>query len=67
MTARRLLPTLLVLAPLAVAAPAAAQHAHDLPAGRAPGLGRVAFATSCAALSREPFERGLALLHSFWY
>src|SRR5437773_9930013 len=30
-------------------------------------LGSVSFPTSCAASVQKPFERGVALLHSFWY
>ena len=30
-------------------------------------LGTVHFPTSCAAQVQHPFERGVALLHSFWY
>ena len=30
-------------------------------------IGRVSFATSCAAAVQAPFERAVALLHSFWY
>src|SRR5438067_5728344 len=30
-------------------------------------LGSVSFPTSCAANVQKPFERGVALLHSFWY
>jgi hypothetical protein len=30
-------------------------------------LGTVHFPTSCAAAVQKPFERGVALLHSFWY
>ncbi|HEV7218681.1 MAG TPA: tetratricopeptide repeat protein [Terriglobales bacterium] len=30
-------------------------------------LGTVHFPVSCSALSQKPFERGVALLHSFWY
>src|SRR6267378_7489205 len=30
-------------------------------------LGRVHFPVSCAAAVQKPFERGVALLHSFWY
>jgi hypothetical protein len=30
-------------------------------------LGTVHFPVSCAADVQEPFERGVALLHSFWY
>jgi tetratricopeptide (TPR) repeat protein len=50
---------------LAVASPLRAQHehAHD-PEG---ALGRVVFRTSCAPAAQERFERGLAMLHSFWF
>ncbi len=40
--------------------------AHDH-AGPAPKLGTVHFATSCAPAVREEFDRGVALLHSFWF
>ena len=30
-------------------------------------LGSVHFKTSCVASVQKPFERGVALLHSFWY
>jgi len=30
-------------------------------------LGTVAFATSCSAEVKAPFDRGVALLHDFWY
>src|SRR5581483_6573542 len=30
-------------------------------------LGRVNFVTSCSAKAQSGFERGLALLHSFWF
>ena len=40
------------------------QHAH----GAAPGrLGTVHFPTSCAAAVEKDFDRGIALLHSFWF
>ena len=38
--------------------------AHDDSAG---ALGQVRFPTSCAAPAQPVFERGVALLHSFWY
>ena len=38
--------------------------AHDETAG---ALGQVHFPTSCAAPAQPVFERGVALLHSFWY
>src|SRR5687768_9926519 len=41
----------------------AGQHAHAAP-GR---LGTVHFPTSCAAGVQKDFDRGVALLHSFWF
>jgi len=38
-------------------------HHHDAPEQ----LGKVSFPTSCAPDSQKPFERGVALLHSFGY
>ena len=45
----------------------AQEHHHD--AGMRPpaDIGRVAFPISCTPASRREFERGMALLHSFWY
>src|SRR5438270_12729552 len=40
------------------------QHHEELSAEQ---LGTVSFPTSCAASVQKPFERGVALLHSFWY
>jgi len=46
---------------------AAAQHEHDM-AGASPGrLGTVHFATSCSPDVEKEFDRGVALLHSFWF
>jgi hypothetical protein len=39
-------------------------HHEDLNDGQ---LGTVHFPVSCAAAVQKPFERGVALLHSFWY
>jgi hypothetical protein len=39
-------------------------HHEDLTAAQ---LGTVTFPVSCAAGVQKPFERGVALLHSFWY
>jgi tetratricopeptide (TPR) repeat protein len=39
-------------------------HHEELTVGQ---LGTVHFATSCAAPAQEPFTRGVAQLHSFWY
>lgn len=38
------------------------QHQHE-----GEGLGTVSFPTSCSAEVQKSFERGVALLHSFWY
>ncbi|HYT98932.1 MAG TPA: hypothetical protein VEK85_01050 [Gemmatimonadales bacterium] len=43
---------------------AQAGHEHG---GHAEALGRVTFPTSCRAEAQRRFERGVALLHSFWY
>lgn len=39
-------------------------HHEDLTAAQ---LGTVTFPVSCAPDVQKPFERGVALLHSFWY
>jgi tetratricopeptide (TPR) repeat protein len=57
----------LVLLLLALALPGFAeeeQHHEDLTADQ---LGKVHFPVSCNAAAQEPFTRGVALLHSFWY
>ena len=41
-----------------------AQHHEDLTTSQ---LGTVHFVVSCDAKVQAPFERGVALLHSFWY
>lgn len=40
------------------------QHHEDLTTAQ---LGTVTFPVSCAPNVQKPFERGVALLHSFWY
>src|SRR5688572_31076721 len=40
------------------------QHDHSASAGR---VGAVHFATSCAPAVQKEFDRGVALLHSFWF
>jgi len=42
-------------------------HSHHEESAASTDVGRVAFPTSCSAESQVKFERGLALLHSFWY
>src|SRR5262245_35374331 len=39
--------------------PAIAQHEHD--------LGKVTFPTSCNSTVQAEFERGVAMLHSYWF
>jgi tetratricopeptide (TPR) repeat protein len=62
--------TWLLLLPLLLAFPAFAddeqghQHHDDLNETQ---LGTVRFPVSCAAAVQKPFQRGVALLHSFWY
>ena len=41
-----------------------ATHDHGAPAGK---LGSVHFATSCRPAVQGEFDRGVALLHSFWF
>jgi hypothetical protein len=57
---------------LALSSPLPAQshdaHDHAVPAGRrAEQLGKVSFPTSCDPKVQAHFERGVALLHSFWF
>ena len=40
-------------------------HHHEEPAANQ--LGTVHFPVSCVTAVQQPFERGVALLHSFWY
>jgi hypothetical protein len=52
------------------ATPSAARA--GLPVGESPGLagerlGKVSFAVSCKPSVHAPFDRGVALLHDFWY
>ena len=43
-------------------------HDHGAPGGRLPEtLGKVSFPTSCNPAVQQRFERGVALLHSFWF
>ena len=64
MARRSPLPLVAALAGL-IAIPAYAQD-HDH-AGHGERLGRVAFPTSCAAAAQPLVERGVAMLHSFWF
>ncbi|MBA3318196.1 MAG: hypothetical protein H0T50_08915 [Gemmatimonadales bacterium] len=52
----------------ALASTAAAQEGRHEHSGPPPQrLGRVSFPTSCRPAAQPVFERGVALLHSFWY
>jgi len=50
-----------------IAAPAVADEEHHHPAGDPEKLGNVSFSTSCAPQVQKQFQRGVAMLHSFWY
>lgn len=62
---KRIALLLAILVSLGLAARADEGHHHeDLTPSQ---LGTVHFPVSCAASVQVPFERGVALLHSFWY
>jgi tetratricopeptide (TPR) repeat protein len=48
-------------------APAQEQHHHPGEAGSAQQVGKVSFPTSCRPEVQASFERGVAMLHSFWF
>lgn len=55
---------------LALTSTAFAQHAdhdHGIPSADEIGSTSVSFATSCAAATADNFNRGVALVHSFWF
>jgi tetratricopeptide (TPR) repeat protein len=62
---KRLLSVGLALALTCRSALWADEHHPHSPANEK--LGTVSFPTSCASTVQKPFERGVALLHSFWY
>jgi tetratricopeptide (TPR) repeat protein len=68
MSVRRLAPAAgAILVVLSADSARAQQHAHH-DAGPAPtGIGRVAFPTTCTPKAQAQFEKGMVLLHSFWY
>ena len=47
--------------------PMASAAAHSTAAPVDERLGTVSFSVSCALSSQKPFDRGVALLHDFWY
>src|SRR5437870_3272917 len=63
MKGRTALATIAAMTALVIAAWVATPRAQT--AGER--IGQVTFATSCGAAVQKPFERGVALLHSFWY
>ncbi len=63
----RKLRTIIVAITLLCAAGAAQAQHHEHPAGDATQLGKVQFVNSCSAAVQEEFNRGVAMLHSFWY
>jgi len=52
---------------LLVAWPVAADEGHGHHGEAGEQLGMVSFPVSCAPAVQQPFDRGVALLHSFWY
>jgi len=62
-TIARLLIACLLCSLAVLADEEAGHHHHDADEQ----LGKVTFPTSCAPAVQKSFERGLALLHSFWY
>jgi len=56
---------------IAITAPANAVHQHHdgeaVSTASLLKLGSVDFPTSCTASVQAPFNRGVAMLHSFWY
>ena len=56
-----------VLIPLLFAVPLQAQTEHEHHGAPIGKVGRVTLPTSCNSAAQPLFERGVALLHSFWY
>jgi tetratricopeptide (TPR) repeat protein len=61
----RLLP--IVLAPVLIGAAFAHDSMRESPPLKDERLGTVTFDVSCSPAMRTPFNRGVALLHDFWY
>ena len=58
----------LISAALLAASPAGAQKKSKKPAAEKPEqIGRAAFPVSCKKNVQKTFDRGISLLHSFWY
>jgi tetratricopeptide (TPR) repeat protein len=56
---------ILIAASLSSATALAHEHDHDAPAGGV--LGEVHFPNSCRQAVQQDLQRGIAMLHSFWY
>jgi len=67
MTVQFHLPLFAVIAAVAAVGPAGAQDSHDHQHDSGEQLGRVVFPTSCSAAAQPLMERGVAMLHSFWF
>jgi hypothetical protein len=52
---------------LCLAAGTSAHDEHQHPVGNLEQLGTVHFPVSCSAAAQTEFERGVAMLHSFWF
>ncbi len=59
--------TLLIFLVLSVPAHTRGDGAVDSPGNNAEKLGTVSFSNSCSQSVQKPLERGVALLHDFWY
>ena len=60
--------TVIAIALAILVSPAAVlAQGHEHPAEEGEALGHVTFPTSCRPEAQREFERGVALLHSFWY
>src|SRR5262245_7530298 len=63
----RFLSPLVIFTAVLLPAPAVAQHEGHGAGGDKIGSASVNFATSCAPSERAAFNKGVALLHSFWF
>jgi hypothetical protein len=61
----QILPRAFIL--LCLASAAVAHEGHQPPVGSPEQLGTVHFPVSCNAAAQQEFERGVAMLHSFWF
>jgi hypothetical protein len=63
----RTLLALVLAAPLTLFAQAHSQHDHDHGAPDLGNIGKAHLETSCSEAARGEIDRGVALMHSFWY